>query len=301
MAENEQTAAPPPPPPASFGEEMRRQREIRGISLKEIADSTKISKRYLEAIEKDSYGTLPAPVFTRGFVREYARYLGLNPDEAVNRYLQYRLELEQAGQVPRDSKSAPPRDIAREPLREMRHETARETLRKIQAARGAPGAERRAAGGGRRVALFFLILAAFIAVVWLLRNPQLWKRADRPQPAGTTNETVARVLTPTAAPEPGPAPQTEELVMVVRATENSWISLEADGRSLFSSELREGEEQTFRAKDRFVFRSIGNAGGIVVTLNNVESPSLGRSGEVIRNRVFDRAFLAQLTQGEGRP
>src|SRR6266478_147140 len=71
---------------ASFGEELRREREIRGISLKEIADATKISKRFLEAIELNDHKTLPAPVFTRGFVREYARYLGLNSDEMVNRY-----------------------------------------------------------------------------------------------------------------------------------------------------------------------------------------------------------------------
>src|SRR5260370_189818 len=70
----------------SFGEELRRAREIRGISLKEIADATKISKRFLEAIERNDHKTLPAPVFTRGFVREYARYLGLNSDEMVNRY-----------------------------------------------------------------------------------------------------------------------------------------------------------------------------------------------------------------------
>src|SRR5213595_2752728 len=71
---------------ASFGEELRREREIRAISLKEIADATKISKRFLEAIEKNDHKTLPAPVFTRGFVREYARYLGLNAEEMVNRY-----------------------------------------------------------------------------------------------------------------------------------------------------------------------------------------------------------------------
>src|SRR5437588_12931777 len=71
---------------ASLGEELRREREIRGISLKEIADATKISKRFLEAIERNDHRTLPAPVFTRGFIREYARYLGLNCDEIVNRY-----------------------------------------------------------------------------------------------------------------------------------------------------------------------------------------------------------------------
>src|SRR3954468_22215597 len=71
---------------ALFGEELRREREIRGISLKEIADATKISKRFLEALERNDHKTLPAPVFTRGFVRQYARYLGLSTEDIVNRY-----------------------------------------------------------------------------------------------------------------------------------------------------------------------------------------------------------------------
>ena len=86
MAENEpqsQTAR------ATFGEDLRRQREIRGISLREIAEATKVSQRLLEALEKDDYRNLPAPVFARGFVREYARYLGLDADEMVSRYVHH--------------------------------------------------------------------------------------------------------------------------------------------------------------------------------------------------------------------
>src|SRR3954451_21174875 len=82
----DQEPRPQPSELASFGEELRREREIRGISLKEISDATKISKRFLEAIERNDHKTLPAPVFTRGFVREYARYLGLNAEEMVSRY-----------------------------------------------------------------------------------------------------------------------------------------------------------------------------------------------------------------------
>src|SRR5213595_3820199 len=85
----DQDGQPQPPPHselASFGEELRREREIRGISLKEIADATKISRRFLEAIERNDHKTLPAPVFTRGFVREYARYLGLSAEDIVTRY-----------------------------------------------------------------------------------------------------------------------------------------------------------------------------------------------------------------------
>ena len=71
----------------SFGDWLRRQREMREISLRDIAERTKISLRYLEAMEEDRFDLLPAPIFAKGFLREYARYVGLSPDEVVNHYL----------------------------------------------------------------------------------------------------------------------------------------------------------------------------------------------------------------------
>ena len=68
---------------ASFGETLKRERELRGVSLREIADSTKISARFLDAIEHDRLDILPGGVFRRSFVREYARALGLDPDRVV--------------------------------------------------------------------------------------------------------------------------------------------------------------------------------------------------------------------------
>lgn len=75
------------PNAGSFGAWLRRQREVREISLNEISNESKISYRYLEAFEKDQFDILPAPIFARGFLREYARFVGLDPDEVVNYYL----------------------------------------------------------------------------------------------------------------------------------------------------------------------------------------------------------------------
>src|SRR5688572_3995901 len=70
----------------SFGEWLKRQRELRDIGLREVSDTTKINLRYLEALEENRFSALPAPVFARGFLREYARYVGLDPDEVLNYY-----------------------------------------------------------------------------------------------------------------------------------------------------------------------------------------------------------------------
>ncbi len=70
----------------SFGEYMRRQRELRGFTLEEIAEQTKISLRALRALEAEDWEVLPAEVYIRGFVRCYAEVIGLDPNEAILRY-----------------------------------------------------------------------------------------------------------------------------------------------------------------------------------------------------------------------
>jgi hypothetical protein len=72
---------------SSFGENLRRRRELRGISLDAISNSTKISPRMLRAIEDEHFDQLPGGVFNKGFVRAYARQIGLDEEEAVTDYL----------------------------------------------------------------------------------------------------------------------------------------------------------------------------------------------------------------------
>ncbi|MBA2849240.1 helix-turn-helix domain-containing protein [Thermosulfuriphilus ammonigenes] len=70
----------------TFGEYLKRERELRGISLETIAEETKISVSILAAIEAEDWGKLPAQVFVRGFIRNYAQVIGLDPNEVILRY-----------------------------------------------------------------------------------------------------------------------------------------------------------------------------------------------------------------------
>ena len=72
---------------SSFGEELRRERELRQITLREISESTKINVRYLEALERNDFTHLPGGVFNKGFVRAYAQHIGIDPEAMVNSYL----------------------------------------------------------------------------------------------------------------------------------------------------------------------------------------------------------------------
>ena len=69
-----------------FGEHLKREREMRGVSLEEVSAATRISTRFLEAMEKDQWERLPGGVFNRGFIRSIARYLGLDEDGLVAEY-----------------------------------------------------------------------------------------------------------------------------------------------------------------------------------------------------------------------
>src|SRR5687767_8225229 len=71
---------------ASFGENLRRERELRGVDLREMADATKISIRFLQALEQDRVDVLPGGIFPRAFVKQYAKYLGLDADRMVSEF-----------------------------------------------------------------------------------------------------------------------------------------------------------------------------------------------------------------------
>jgi len=88
----------------SIGEKLRLAREARGIALRDISDQTRISMRYLEAIEADDYGRLPGGIFNRSFVRAYAKFIGYDEDQAIDEYAR---TLRERGEPDEDSSTKP--------------------------------------------------------------------------------------------------------------------------------------------------------------------------------------------------
>ena len=271
---------------ALFGEELRREREIRGISLKEISDATKISKRFLEAIERNDHKTLPAPVFTRGFVREYARYLGLNTEEMVNRYNYAAAgddRIERSTHL--DRLVTPP--VPQDPPKPRPKEGIPPPYRRIDKS-------------------FFLVtalVAALAAVSWwaiqhkrLLRATEVEGRATdgRPQATAAKPKVVTETVTPVVTP---PATQ-QPLHMVLELTDDSWISLDIDGKPVINEDLNAGDRRTFDANEEIRFKTIGDAAAVTVTIDNVQIPPFGRDGQVVHNRVFTRETMKKLADTE---
>src|SRR2546423_14372647 len=91
---------------ASFGESLKRERELREISLRQISEATKINLRYLEALEENRFDALPGGLFNKGFIRAYATYIGIDSETMVNSYL-HEVSARQSGSEAASSRGAP--------------------------------------------------------------------------------------------------------------------------------------------------------------------------------------------------
>lgn len=83
----------------TLGEKLRQAREERGISISEVAEQTRISSLYLESIEKDDYKPLPGGIFNKGFVKSYAKFIGIDEHEALQDYSKIVMQTEGDGEL----------------------------------------------------------------------------------------------------------------------------------------------------------------------------------------------------------
>jgi len=279
-----------------FGPWLRRQREMREITLREISDASKISLRYLQALEDERFDLLPAMVFAKGFLRQYARYVGLDQDEVVNRFL-----------------------IA------SRDESEEEEEADGEEAAGGPGlGAPRALDGAWKYAILIVVVAiALLAIVFLL--PRLFGRsgggarpdqpppgvsvpdstADQPaaaetaqSPAGPSIESpsvrspAARAVRPPAAAVTGDAP----LRVTLDFREDCWVEATVDGARRVAEMRVQGESLQLQAQQEVDLR-LGNAGVVDIEVNGQPYPLQATPGQV-RHVQID---LSDLPGGQGGP
>ncbi len=244
-----------------FGEELRRERLVREITLEEISAATKISVRLLKALEDSDLSRLPAPAFTRGFIRSYAIHIGIDPEEKVCAYLTDLADAA-AGTTP-------------------------------AAVRVRPRFWR---GRGTTAGTIVGGVTAVLLLLGLIARPERRPAARPERPAARAarvelkNVTLSSEPTPavraqerTAAPEPAPEPAEEKPVSLLLEFEaDSWTKLDAAGETLLVGLVRRGETKRFEAQGGFLL-TLGNAGGVRVTVDGRALESLGRAGQVIRN------------------
>ena len=272
---------------SSVGAHLRELRTQRGVSLEEISRSTRVLTQYLLALETDRYEALPAPVFTKGFIRAYCQALGVPPDESLAIY-----EGRPGGGT--DVKPA-----AHEP-----RPTAQPAPVSEGAAKRREAAENRTRGAvlAGFVLLVVLGVALFAVTLWLHPTPAPLEggrvaepQAAPPVPAPPPVEAPRPVPAPAAPAPPVGAPSVEaraEMVgvtspyrLIARTSEATWMRVRTEDGRTSEENIPAGETREWVSNRPFVL-TIGNAGGVALELNGRSVPRLGPSGAVIDRLVL---------------
>jgi len=149
----------------------------------------------------------------------------------------------------------------------------------------------------RNVYVLILIIAALAAVAWwAIQHKRAEAEAARLELVrATASENARRHTVIAPAPVTTPAPKAEEpLRLVIELTDDCYLDVEVDGKTVLKDDYRRGTRETLEARNNFTFKIIGNAAALILMLNDKQIPPLGRDGQVIKNRVFDRAYLEKL-------
>jgi cytoskeleton protein RodZ len=271
----------------SFGDNLKREREMRGVSLDEISAATRIATRFLQAIESEQWDQLPGGVFNRGFVRAVAHYLGLDEENIVAEYV---LAAGDQQSVPVWT-GRPPVVTAERPWLGWIVVAAVIIallaggwfgVRQIYARRAARRAERNPV-----VSAVPLPVAPEMPAV-TLDSTQANTMAAPPPPSsapGSAADSAAgsalgtnAMPPPTSLPTPlvtTPDPNSFELK--VEAGKKTKVTVQADASRVFQGTMKAGENRTFTAKDRFDI-SARDAGALQLELNGKALAPIGSPG-----------------------
>jgi cytoskeleton protein RodZ len=276
----------------TVGQFLRKEREKRNISLDAVAKVTRITRENLEALERDDFQVISAPVFVRGFLRNYATFLGLDPKEVVGRY-DSQTDLVP---IPEEEEPLPPPP---------------------------PKKER---------PIFKTLLFLSILLVGVAFSFYYYKRSSGPASPPPPSAEVATVPAPGIQPSPskvtppkgktstratqpekGKKPpdklqaatasapdidQTKEKRNVLRAValEKTWLRIISDDQQVSDVLLQPKETSTWTAHQKFDI-TIGNAGGVELFFNGTYQGRLGNSGAVLHLVLPKEMGPTQPTQG----
>jgi cytoskeleton protein RodZ len=297
-----------------FGTFLRQAREQRGVSLQELAVTTKISARVLEALERNDPSKLPGGIFSRSFVRAYAREVGVDPDVAVANFVSAFPDESGADEMPATTSAVEAENF------ELRRRVFRVVVRLL--------------GVAVLVAILAFIYYSRFRPRFLTTGPdgprppaaetvsQATSLPQRPPPAPAPAPSVmpgaaladaaqAAATPPTGQPETGAPPgapagtssapaatpaatpsalpgaaasQQAPLVVVLTVTDPCWLSVNVDGARTPSRTAGAGERLEF-AVQRSITMTAGNAAALSVTLNGRPARALGAAGQVVTTTI----------------
>jgi cytoskeletal protein RodZ len=264
----------------SLGEELKREREIRGIRLGQIAEETRVGVRFLEAIESGRIDIIPGRFYQRAYVRAYARYLDLDEERFVTAY-------EFAAARGREPGPSP-------------------------AARSVPNLPLGSAVKWAALVIAGVGLSGAAAAVWRRApaqdvpntTPSQLEAFQSAGPISQVSRTTSRVADSARLPfvknelEPEQAaeddlPTTRKLRLTLKVDEPCWLEVHTDGESVDEGIKLAGFRKEFEAAE--VCLSVGNAGGVSYWINGQVGKPLGNPGQVRKNICITSENAADFT------
>lgn len=263
----------------SFGEQLRLARESRGITLREISEQTRISTRYLEAIESDDYKRLPGGIFNKSFIKAYAKYIGFDEKEALEAYSRTARD---QGTSPDDVVSTPyqPRVYtdgnSRSPLVTL--------LLTI-------------------VILAILSLGVYAAMHWYQRregatSSETSAPAQQTGQAGTSQNAPANAPTASTGASPASSNAAASFTVQVKARgERVWIKSRTDNGETTEATLEAEETKEFRPAERLsVLYSRSKLKALEVSINNHPARITPDTRGPLAEIIITKDNYAQLSQ-----
>ena len=252
------------------GEYLKSVREARGLQLEQASRVTRISKSYLVAIEQGEFEKLPNAAYIKGFLRLYASYLSLSPDEVVRRY-----------------ESALPSAARPQPQPEAKGESSR--MEYVEKAK--------ATGPGRWLIPALLLALVILAALFLAEPeqrqgslvepaPQTAQPAPAPAPPAApavpvlpqlTSAAPAQVAPPQSEPPPQLAPAAG-IVLRMRFNQDSWLSITIDDSISQRYDLKAGDVIEWKGSRLFVI-DVGDGAAVEAEFNGRPLKALGEAGQ----------------------
>ena len=225
----------------SLGKYLKKERETKKISLREISKSIKVREQFLKAVEEDRYDLLPSPTYIKGFLAAYAKSIGLDPNEVILRY---------ENVLKAESISYPEVPPEKKILWNKRH------LWLI---------------GG-------VIVVGLVVIYFLCYQPS--PPSVKPIPPKTDmKETPRATSTAPVVKKPSVPEMKPTISLQLKAVERTWLTVQVDDQSVQDITLQPGEGISYRGMER-IQMVVGNAGGLDITFNEKELERFGKSGEV---------------------
>ena len=255
----------------AIGADLRRARIARNRSIDDISRATKISPSLLAAIESEDFDRVPSGLFRRGYLRAYAREVGLNPDEVVQTY---RDEFEPAPPEPGEEQTAP--------------KPARITL----------AAEDDVLTRSRPlIELGVIALVAAVCFSFVVRSSNPTAPADAggsavaPPPVAAARD---RSVATTGSAEAAPA----EVKVEMRATGPCWVEAIAGGKRLVARLMNEGDTETVTVRNDVSLR-VGDPATLSYTINGMRGRPFGPAGKPVRVQISPQNYRQFLTVTRG--